>query len=273
LFAGLIDKIIIMIETEDDTPVMGEESSSSAQRGKIIDDEANRTMIQTLVPPLPRAPELLFANDTESKLYWDRSHYDSLESQMKALAKSSTLYIGNLAFSTRSFHVRSHFAQIGPVKNVVMGLDRFVHTPCGFCFVEYEHRHDALSAVSNLNATKLDGRVIRVDLDAGFQPGRQFGRGQSGGQVRDDKRLGVSDPGRNKRPKLNWIPPEHVRQQNQQEQHDQTSTSGVNDDPTLEAYGPGAMGGSTVDPTEFGTNGGDADMAGQAVNSRFRDES
>jgi len=26
-----------------------------------------------------------------------------------------------------------------------------------------------------------------VELDAGFQPGRQYGRGRSGGQVRDDK--------------------------------------------------------------------------------------
>ena len=39
-----------------------------------------------------------------------------------------------------------------------------------------------------LNATKLDDRIVRVDLDPGFEPGRQYGRGTTGGQVRDDRR-------------------------------------------------------------------------------------
>lgn len=153
----------------------------------------------SLLPDLPSAAELLFGNSTaDKKLYWDRSHYDSPESQMKALAKSSTLYIGNLAFSCRSINVRSHFSQIGPVKSVHMGLDRLRKTPCGFGFVEYYDRRDALEAVASLSGTKLDGRVIRVELDAGFQPGRELGRGASGGQVRDDRR-GGADPARSKR--------------------------------------------------------------------------
>jgi hypothetical protein len=32
----------------------------------------------------------------------------------------------------------------------------------------------------------VDGRKIRVDWDWGFVPGRQYGRGRSGGQVRDE---------------------------------------------------------------------------------------
>ena len=107
---------------------------------------------------------------------------------MRALGKSSTLYIGNLAFSTRSAIVWTHFRQIGPIRAVHMGLDRFMKTPCGFCFVEYYRRKDALQAVANLSGSNLDGRIIRVELDAGFQPGRQYGRGASGGQVRDDRR-------------------------------------------------------------------------------------
>lgn len=71
---------------------------------------------------------------------------------------------------------------------IQMGLDRLKKTPCGFCFVQYTDRSSALSAVANLSGSKLDGRVIRVELDAGFHPGRQYGRGRSGGQVRDDKR-------------------------------------------------------------------------------------
>jgi len=167
-------------------------------------NEETAVSSRIVLPPPPRAADILFANAAEKKLYWDRSHYDSPESQMRALAKSKTLYVGNLAFTTRSQQVRALFQELGVVKAVVMGLDRFRKTPCGFCFVEYEKRDDALLAVANISGTKLNGRVIRVELDAGFQPGRQYGRGVSGGQVRDERRSRV-DPARSG--KLKWTPP------------------------------------------------------------------
>lgn len=139
--------------------------------------------------PIPlRAPEMLSSNSRAKELYWDRSHYDSHQSQIAALHNSSTLYIGNLSFSTQSRHLTAHFAMVGPVKRVFMGLDRFQKTPCGFAFVEYVSRRHALAAVATLSGTKLDGSVIRVELDAGFQPGRQYGRGAKGGQVRHDRK-------------------------------------------------------------------------------------
>ena len=217
--------------------------------------------------PLPRAAELLFANSTEDKkLYWDRSHYDSPESQMKALSKSSTLYIGNMAFSTRSYNVLSHFSQIGPVRKIVMGMDRFQKTPCGFGFVEYVHREDALLAIANLTATILDGRAIRVELDAGFQPGRQYGRGASGGQVRDDKRRGRVDPARNnpnKRQKtLNWTPANRIQQGHQQQQQPNQQSEGMAMD---NVTGSEINSNTTQQP-------GEAEMGQQERNSRFRDE-
>jgi nuclear cap-binding protein subunit 2 len=39
-----------------------------------------------------------------------------------------------------------------------------------------------------ISGTKLDERIIRCDLDLGYKDGRQFGRGKSGGQVRDEHR-------------------------------------------------------------------------------------
>lgn len=137
--------------------------------------------------PPPRAA-LLLPSTTESRLYWDRSTYDSPAAQRQALTQSRTLYVGNLSFSTRSAQLRSHFHKIGPVEKIIMGLDRVQKTPCGFAFVVYRSRPDALAAVAHLSGTWLDGNVIRVELDAGFQPGRQYGRGVSGGQVRDDRR-------------------------------------------------------------------------------------
>ena len=69
-----------------------------------------------------------------------------------------------------------------------MGLDRFQKTPCGFCFVEYYTHQDALDCMKYIGGTKLDERIIRTDLDPGFEEGRQYGRGKSGGQVRDEYR-------------------------------------------------------------------------------------
>lgn len=151
------------------------------------DGDTSTLMKQWILPIPPRAPECI-SESIDKKLYWDRAHYPSPDAQMKALEKSSTLYVGNLSFQTRTKQIWSHFSVIGRVKNVVLGLDRFKKTPCGFCFVEYEDRNHALAAVSQLTGTKLDGKVIRVELDAGFIPGRQYGRGASGGQVRDDRK-------------------------------------------------------------------------------------
>jgi len=76
-----------------------------------------------------------------------------------------------------------------------MGLDRFQKTPCGFCFVEYFTHQQACDCMRFINGTKLDERVVRTDLDPGFKEGRQYGRGKSGGQVRDEYRRDY-DPSR-----------------------------------------------------------------------------
>ncbi|XP_050757704.1 nuclear cap-binding protein subunit 2 isoform X2 [Numenius arquata] len=43
-------------------------------------------------------------------------------------------------------------------------------------------------AMRFINGTRLDDRIIRTDWDAGFKEGRQYGRGKTGGQVRDEYR-------------------------------------------------------------------------------------
>ena len=142
------------------------------------------------IPDLQSAAELAPQppNSKRKELYWDRSHYASHQAQISALKTSRTVYVGNLAFTTHSRLVQAHFGRLGPVQTVYMGLDRLKHSRCGFCFVQYQSRRHALLAVSVLSGTKLDGSSIRVELDAGFQDGRQFGRGARGGQVRHDRK-------------------------------------------------------------------------------------
>lgn len=47
----------------------------------------------------------------------------------------------------------------------------------------FYNREDTEDAVKYISGTIVDDRPIRVDFDWGFQEGRQWGRGRSGGQV------------------------------------------------------------------------------------------
>ncbi|KAG8242825.1 Nuclear cap-binding protein subunit 2 [Homalodisca vitripennis] len=120
--------------------------------------------------------------------YRDRHFHGPVEEQERLLRHSTTLYVGNLSFYTTEGQIHELFSMCGDIKRIVMGLDRFKKTPCGFCFVEYYTRADAESCMRYVNGTRLDDRLVRTDWDVGFQEGRQYGRGRGGGQVRDEFR-------------------------------------------------------------------------------------
>jgi len=137
----------------------------------------------------------LFHNETPQKIYWDRRHFNTFDEYTEALKGTKTVYVGNLSFFTTETQIKELFSKVGPVKRVLMGLDRFKKTPCGFCFVEYYSHSEALDSINFVDGTSLDDRIIRVDIDFGWAPGRQYGRGSSGGQVRDERRW-TYDPAR-----------------------------------------------------------------------------
>ncbi|KAK7970272.1 hypothetical protein PG996_001294 [Apiospora saccharicola] len=116
------------------------------------------------------------------------NNQQSEEAPDDPLRNATTLYVGNLSFYTTEEQVYDLFSKCGEIKRLIMGLDRFNKTPCGFCFVEYYTHQDALDCLKYVGGTKLDERIIRTDLDPGFEEGRQYGRGKSGGQVRDEYR-------------------------------------------------------------------------------------
>jgi len=128
------------------------------------------------------------SNYKDSQSRFDRQRQNDL------LSKSTTLYVGNLSFYTTEEQIYELFSKCatpedgGGVKRIIMGLDRNTRTPCGFCFVEYYTHTEALSSMRYISGSKLDERIIRCDLDLGYKEGRQFGRGKSGGQVRDEHR-------------------------------------------------------------------------------------
>ncbi|OSC99091.1 RNA-binding domain-containing protein [Trametes coccinea BRFM310] len=133
--------------------------------------------------------------------YKDSQSRIDRQTQAEILARSTTLYVGNLSFYTTEEQIYELFSKCttpedgGGIKRIIMGLDRNTRTPCGFCFVEYYTHAEALACLRYISGTKLDERIIRCDLDVGYKDGRQFGRGKSGGQVRDEHRQDY-DPGR-----------------------------------------------------------------------------
>lgn len=124
----------------------------------------------------------------QRRQYKDKQFPGGEEAWRRALDRSSTVYVGNLSCYTNEYQLYELFTRCGSVKRIIMGLDKFKKTPCGFCFVEYDERSSAQTCITYLNRSRLDGRDIQVDIDAGFVEGRQFGRGQGGGQIGDERR-------------------------------------------------------------------------------------
>ena len=127
----------------------------------------------------------LFVDLAPSTQYWDKKSGLTRDQYVRRMNETSTVYVGNLSFYTTEEQIYELFNKVGEVGRVVMGLNRVKRTPCGFCFVEFFSHEAAGLAVNLLTHTVLDDRVIRVDWDAGFIEGRQYGRGQSGDQWRD----------------------------------------------------------------------------------------
>ncbi|XP_061264754.1 nuclear cap-binding protein subunit 2-like [Bos javanicus] len=129
----------------------------------------------------------ILCNDSSLELseYWDQKFSDDNDEQERLLMESSTLYVGNLSFYTTEEQIYELFSRCGDIKNVYMGLDKIKKMGCGFCFVEYFNRAEAENAMQFLNGTSLDDHIICTDWDLGFREGRQYGRGQSGGQLGD----------------------------------------------------------------------------------------
>jgi RNA recognition motif-containing protein len=76
---------------------------------------------------------------------------------------SVRLFVGGLAFTTSTDGLRDAFARFGPVQSAAVMTDRETGRSRGFGFVEMASEQEAERAISGLNGSSLDGRMIRVD--------------------------------------------------------------------------------------------------------------
>ncbi|KAH3668527.1 hypothetical protein OGAPHI_002281 [Ogataea philodendri] len=132
----------------------------------------------------PNFKNSTFRLDRPSSYLLNKARRDEINgySNLKKSMTSSTVYIGKLSFNTTEEQLFELFSSCGVIDKIIMGLDKNKLTPTGFCFVVFKEPNGALNAVKYLNKTKVNGRSMEIDLDPGFEEGRQFGRGADGGQ-------------------------------------------------------------------------------------------
>ena len=93
------------------------------------------------------------------------------------------LFVGGLSFSTSNESLHAAFARFGAVTSAIVMTDRATGRSRGFGFVEMGTDQEAERAISSLNGSQLDGRMIRVDkaTPRGAAPARRPGGPGVGG--------------------------------------------------------------------------------------------
>jgi len=88
------------------------------------------------------------------------------------------LFVGNLGYGVDSDALERLFAPHGAVESAAVITDRGTGRSKGFGFVEMASKDAAQAAISALNGTEYDGRVLNVDL---AKPREERPRGGGGG--------------------------------------------------------------------------------------------
>ena len=75
----------------------------------------------------------------------------------------SSIYVGNLSFTTTEDELRQAFSEHGAVAEVKIVTDRETGRPRGFAFVEMTNGNEAANAIKELNLREIGGRAITVN--------------------------------------------------------------------------------------------------------------
>jgi RNA recognition motif-containing protein len=92
---------------------------------------------------------------------------------------SKNIYVGNLPFSTKDEDLSNIFTPFGEVSSARVIKDRYTERSRGFGFVEMSNDEEADKAITELNGSTVDGRVIKVSE---AQPRENRGGGGRGGR-------------------------------------------------------------------------------------------
>lgn len=159
------------------------------------------------------AEVIVFSEKPQPKYFDRESKYTREEIEMKEKG-STTVYVGKLNQSppTTESQIYSTFSQCGPIKRIVMGVRKETYEPAGFCFIEFCTRDAAIAAIKWMNETIFDKRKITVNIDYGFEEGRQYLRNKPSGNRRNSignrRGYGYGDRRRRPPPQYQGQPPQ-----------------------------------------------------------------
>jgi RNA recognition motif-containing protein len=91
----------------------------------------------------------------------------------------TTLYVGNLAFSTTDDDLFNLFRDYGAVSSARVALDRETRRPRGFGFVEFQDADGAARAIAALNGAQHQGRALVVNEARPREERPRFARARS----------------------------------------------------------------------------------------------
>jgi len=89
----------------------------------------------------------------------------------------TTIFVGNLSFTTTESEVRNVFERYGRVNAVRLATERGSNSPRGFAFVNMPGMDDAEEAIARLNGHSLGGRSMTVNEARDRDDARPMGSG------------------------------------------------------------------------------------------------
>lgn len=148
--------------------------------------------------------EMLANMKQEKRIYRDRTFQGSDEEYYDLIQKSTTIYVGNVGLNVKEEQIwallqkESNDSKLNKfstssksyshIRRIIMGRNHKNNLFCGFLFVEFATREDAIEYTNVLNGYNLEQNILSVDIDYGFKQGREFGRGFAGGAFKRDAR-------------------------------------------------------------------------------------
>ncbi|BGO90607.1 hypothetical protein NBRC10512_006751 [Rhodotorula toruloides] len=91
---------------------------------------------------------------------------------------SSTIYVGNVAWSADEVTLEETFGQYGQILRIFQPKDRESGRAIGVAFVEFENVDEATAAVeAGQRRINIDGRTVQIDFASGRKDGPAGGRG------------------------------------------------------------------------------------------------
>lgn len=107
---------------------------------------------------------------------WDPHHISTATSD-----PYKTLFVARINYDTSESKLRREFEAYGPIKKVVIVMDKVTGKPRGYAFIEYKHERDMLAAFKRADGKKIDGRRVLVDVERGRTDKKWLPRRLGGG--------------------------------------------------------------------------------------------